>query len=61
MVLHPFKYCNFDDIILEHANRVLIDGKKPTQWSSCNIVPILKAGNLNEVDNYRHRSIYFRT
>ena len=23
------KYCNFYDIILEHANRVLIDGKKP--------------------------------
>ena len=22
------KYCNLDDIILEHANRVLIDGKK---------------------------------
>ena len=22
------KYCNFDEIILEHANRVLIDGKK---------------------------------
>ena len=22
-----FKYCNFDDIILEYANRVLIDGK----------------------------------
>ena len=25
------KYLNFDDIILEHANRVLIEGKKPTQ------------------------------
>ena len=38
----------YDDIIL-----VLIDSKKPTQWFSCNIMPIPKAGNLNEVDNYR--------
>ena len=47
------KYCNFDDIIIEHANRVLIDGKKPTQWYSCNIMPIPKADNLIEVNNYR--------
>ena len=32
---------------------MLIQSKKPAQWSTCNIVPIPKSGNLEEVGNYR--------
>ena len=48
-----FKYTNLDDIILEFANKILIQSKKPAQWSKCDIVPIPKSGNLELVGNYR--------
>ena len=48
-----FKYTNLDDIILEFANQMLIQCKKPAQLSKCDIVPIPKSGNLEEVGNYR--------
>ena len=32
---------------------MIIQSKKPAQWSKCNIVPIPKSGNLEEVGNYR--------
>ena len=32
---------------------MLIQSKKPAQWSKCDIVPIPKSGNLEEVGNYR--------
>ena len=32
---------------------MLIQSKKPDQWSKCNIVPIPKSGNPEEVGNYR--------
>ena len=48
-----FKYTNLDDIILEFANQMLIQSKKPAQLSKCDIVPIPKSGNLEEVGNYR--------
>ena len=32
---------------------MLIQSKKPDQWSKCDIVPIPKSGNLEEVGNYR--------
>ena len=47
IVPEAFKYCNFDDIILEYANRVLIDGKKNNIIVLCNIIPIPKTGHLN--------------
>ena len=48
-----FKYTNLDDIILEFANQMLIQSKTPAQWFKCDIVPIPKSGNLDEVGNYR--------
>ena len=48
-----FKYCKFDDILLEYANKILLEKQKPMQWSTCQIMPIPKSGNLNKVDNYR--------
>ena len=32
---------------------MLIQSKKPAQWYRCDIVPIPKSGNLEEVGNYR--------
>ena len=32
---------------------MLIQSKKTTQWSKCDIVPIQKPCNLEEVGNYR--------
>ena len=48
-----FKYTNLDDIILKFVNQMLIQNKKPAQWSKCDIVTIPKSGNLEEVGNYR--------
>ena len=48
-----FKYCKFDDILLEYANKILLEKQKPIQWSTCQLMPIPKSGNLNKVDNYR--------
>ena len=45
------KYCKFDDIIFEHVNRLLIDGKKNKPIGRL-VIPIPKAVNLNKVDNY---------
>ena len=30
-----------------------MQSKKPAQWSKCDLVPIPKSGNLEEVGNYR--------
>ena len=47
-----FKLCNFDDIILNFANGLFQD-KKPEQWSTGNLIPIPKSGDLSEYSNYR--------
>ena len=47
------KYCNIDDIVLEYANSLLLDGHKPQQWSDINILPLPKDGDLSNASNYR--------
>ena len=46
------KRCDLDDIILEFCNQVLLEGKKPEQWSLLNIIPIPKSGDLSKGGNY---------
>ena len=31
--------------------------EKPKQWSTCHTIPVLKSGNLNDVNNYRGISL----
>ena len=51
------KRCNIDDIILLFANKLLMEGQKPDQFSILNITPIPKSGNLSFTDNYRGISL----
>ena len=47
------KHCDFDDIIVKYANKLLIDQEKPDQWSDIHIIPLPKSGDLSKVRNYR--------
>ncbi|XP_071480459.1 uncharacterized protein [Diadema antillarum] len=47
------KYVPVDDIILEFINRSYEDGDQPEQWSTLNIIPVPKSGDLSQTDNYR--------
>ena len=47
------KYVPVDDIILEIINRAYEEGELPDQWSSFNIIPVPKSGDLSKTDNYR--------
>ena len=47
------KYCSIDDIVLEYANSLLLDGHKPQQWSDINILLLPKNGDLSNASNYR--------
>ena len=47
------KRCDFDDIILSYANRLLIEKQKPSQWLEIDINPIPKSGDLSDTGNYR--------
>ena len=51
------KYCNIDDIVLEYANSLLLDGHKLQQWSDINILPLPKDGDLSNASNYRGISL----
>ena len=51
------KRCNLDDVILSFANKLLMDGEKPDQWSKSNIIPIPKKGDLSKGGNYRGISL----
>ena len=51
------KQCDFDDIILSYANKLLIDKEKPSQWSEIDITPIPKSGDLSDTGNYRGISL----
>ena len=42
-----------DDIILNFANSLVMDNKKPKQWSLSDIIPIPKKGDLSLTGNYR--------
>ena len=47
------KYCNLDEIVLNYANKLLLDGEKPKQWSKINVIPLPKSGDLSKTTNYR--------
>ena len=47
------KYCDLDAIILEYANKLLINHEKPQQWSDINLMPLPKSGDLGYTTNYR--------
>ena len=47
------EHCDFDDIIVKYANKLLIDQEKPDQWSDIHIIPLPKSGDLSKVGNYR--------
>ena len=51
------KYCTFDDIILNFANNILTLQETPAQWTSSNIKPLPKSGDLSDVNNYRGISL----
>ena len=51
--IEALKHCDFDDIIVKYANKLLIDQEKPDQWSDIHIIPLPKSGDLSKVGNYR--------
>ena len=46
------KSCDFDDIVVKYAIKLLIDQEKPDQWSDTHIIPLPKSGDLSEIRNY---------
>ena len=46
-------HCDFDDIIIKYANKLLIDQEKPDQWSDIHIIQLPKSGDLRKVGYYR--------
>ena len=46
------KRCDLNDIVLDFCNDALLEGKKPSQWSVPNNVPIPKSGDLSIGGNY---------
>ena len=51
------KYVPLDDIILEFINNAYSNGETPEQWSTLNIIPVPKSGDLSQPDNYRGISL----
>ena len=51
------KTCNFDDILLDFANKLLTNMEKPQQWSEINLIPVPKSGDLSDISNYRGISL----
>ena len=47
------RFCDFDEIILSFANKLLINNEKPQQWSDVDIKPLPKTGDLGIPTNYR--------
>ena len=45
------KLCNFDDIILSLANRMLLNKVKPQQWSELDMITLPKSGDLSDSRN----------
>ena len=46
-------HCDFDDIVVKYANKLLIDQEKPDHWSDIHIIPLPWSGDLSKVGNYR--------
>ena len=51
------RWVNIDDLILGICNRVLEHRELPGQWTISNIIPIPKAGDLRNRDDYRGTSL----
>ena len=51
------KQCDLDQIVLDFCNNALLKGEKLDQWSTANIIPIPKKGDLSEPMNYRGISL----
>ena len=51
------KRCDIEDILLHFANKLLINRKKPDQFTILNLKPIPKSGNLSDTGNYRGISL----
>ena len=51
------KWVNIDDLVLGICNRVLEHRELTGQWTISNIIPIPKAGDLRNRDNYRAISL----
>ena len=47
------KRCDFDNIIITFANKLLVDNAKPEQWSEIDLLPLPKSGDLGITENYR--------
>ena len=48
-----FMFADIDDIILKFENNLLLNLEKPAQWSTSQIQPIPKTGDVSEVENCR--------
>ena len=46
------KHCDFDDVVVKYANKLLIDQEKTDQWSDIHIIALPKSGDLSKVGNY---------
>ena len=51
------KCCDFDQIILDFANKLISSMDKPQQWSEINLIPVPKSGDLSDTSNYRGISL----
>ena len=47
------KRCYFDEIIMKFANKLIVEGLKPAQWSEIDLVILPKSGDLSDTGNYR--------
>ena len=52
-----YQKCDLDDILLNFANRLLLNHDKPAQWSTSNIIRVPKKGDLSKAGNYRGISL----
>ena len=51
------KYVPLDYIILDFINNAYLHGELTEHWSTINIVPVPKSGDLSKTDNYRGISL----
>ena len=51
------KRCDLDDVILDYANKLLLNSQKPDQLSEINIITLPKSGDLSKTCNYRGISL----
>jgi hypothetical protein len=57
IVPEVLKWVPIDDLILSIINKAYTSHELPAQWTTSNIVPIPKSGDLTNTDNYRGISL----